>query len=293
MSLATELAEELVFFIVLYGFDLATDFSVLVEALGSQTAYKRFLEDFNDTQTKTNSNQLLFCSSGPWKGDELQKEIKSFGQILIATQFFTALACFVVVSFFGAFIWNIHRATKASNHGDCQRNKNVTLQVVFGFLCSILQNIPLSCLAVVLYVKRLGPLGLTCWACFQDTTCADKHILTGRFEHMRTLLAVTLVAVVLANLYKGITTFYRWSETGVVSCYEVRACVSIFVGGCYALAVLTPALGLLKVQFFALSSESANMFSEITDRLFMVGVIVWGGFLFAFCCPFIRCVKQK
>ena len=295
MATLQELTRELVFFIVLYGFDLGTDLSVLFEALRSHNAFKRFIEDFSDTQTKGNhTQQLLFCSSGPWNKDDLQREIKSFGELLVAMKFFTALACFVILSFLVAYIWNIHRTLTEPNFADYQRNKNVTFQLVFGFVCSMLQDIPLTCLAVVLYANRSGPEGLTCWVCSQDPSCSDKQILGGRFEHTRTLVALSLTAVALVSLYKGLASFYRWTETSVVRCYEIRACVSIFVGGCFAVVILTPALGLLKFQFFTLSSESTNVFSGISDRLFMIGVIMWGGFfVIAFCCPLLRCMKRS
>ena len=295
MTAIQGLVTELLFFIVLYGFDLGTDFSVLFEALRSHATYQRFLEDFSDTKAQTNvTKQLLVCSGGPWNKDDLQREIKSFGELLIAMKVFTALASFIVFSFLVAYIWNIHRTMTDSNFADYQSNKNVTFQVIFGFACSMLQDVPLTCLAVELYVKRSGSRGLTCWACYQDQACTDKRILSSRFEHTRTLVAVTLTAVVLVSVYKGLNTFYRWSETGVVRCYEIRACVSIFVGGCYAVVILTPALGLFKFQFFTLSSEATNFFSGITDRLFMVGAIMWGGFfVVACCCPLLSCIRRN
>ena len=293
MTAVQGLVRELLFFIILYGFDLGTDFSVLFEALRSHTTYKHFLEDFSDTKAHTNSTkQLILCSSGSWNRDNLQREIKSFQELLIAMEVFTILASFIVFLFLVAYIWNIYRAMTDSNFAVYQSNKNVTFQVIFGFACSTLQDIPLTCLAVELYIKRSGPRGLTCWACFQDQTCIDKHILSSRFEDTKTLVTITLTAVVLVSVYKGLIMFYRWSETGVVRCYEIRACVSIFVGVCYALVILTPALGLFKFQFFTLSTESTNVFSGITDRLFMVGAIMWGGFfVVACCCPLLRCIR--
>ena len=283
---------EFVFFIVLYGIDLGTDFNVLLEAQRFHTTYKHVLEKYNNTQANSNNTkQLLFCSSGPWIQDDIQREIKSFGEVLIGMKAFTALASFLILCYLVAYIWNIYRTMTDSNYAVYERNKNVTFQLVFGFACSMLQDIPLTCLAVALYIKRSGPNGLTCWKCYHDQTCADRHILSGHFEHTRTLVALSLLAVALVSLYNGFKTFFRWSETGVFRCFEIRACTSIFVGVCYVLVILTPALGLLKFEFFTLSSESSNFFSGITDRLFMIGAIIWIGFLFIiFCCPLLRCM---
>lgn len=289
-----DLVRELLFFILLYGFDLGTDISVLFEAHRSYTTYKSFLENSNDARNNT-SKQIIFCSSGPWNKDDYKREIKAFGAALVAMKFFTALACFLILSYLIAYtVLIIHRLITNSDREENQSDKYVTVKFVFAFVCSMLQDIPLTCLAVDLYVKRSGSHGLTCWACYHDETCADKYILGKRFKHTTTLLAVSLTAAVIVSLCKGLTTFYRWSKVDNCRCYELRACVSIFVGGCFTLVIMTPCLGILKFSFFTLPSESANVFSGITDRLFMMGIIIWGVFIVvAFCCPLLRCIQQR
>ena len=158
----------------------------------------------------------------------------------------------------------------------------------------MVQDISLTSLSVDLFVKRTGPKGLICWGCYYDETCVDKYILGKRFDHTTTLLAISLTAVVILSLYKGFVIFYRWSRVDECHCYEIRACVSLFVGGCFALVVLTPCLALFKFAFFTLPSESENVFSGITDRLFMIGVMIWGVFIvIAFCCPLLRLCLRK
>lgn len=279
-------------FVLLYGFDLGTDISVLFEAQRSHTAYKRFLDNSNDV-SNNESKQIPFCSSDPWNKDDYQREIKSFSEALLAMKFFTALACFLIVSYLVAYILLIRRTITNSKLQENQSEKYVTVKFVFGCVCSMLQDIPLTCLAVDLFAKRSGSQGLTCWACYHDETCADKYILAKRFEQTKTLMAVSLTAAAIVSFYKGLTTFYRWSKVDNCRCFEIRACVSMFVGGCFALVVMTPCLGLLKFSFFTLPSESGNVFSGITDSLFMIGVMIWGVFIVvAFCCPLFRCIQQ-
>lgn len=293
MAIVLDLMRELISFIFLYGFDLGMDISVLYEAQQSYNAF-RILDNSNDTSVNGNeSKQIPFCSSGPWDKDDYQSEIKSFGEALVAMTFFTALACFLILSYLVGSILITYRTVTSSKWEVNQNDQYITTKLVFGFVCSVLQDLPLTCLAADLYVRRSGPQGLTCWACYHDETCADKHILRKRLEHTRTLVAVSLTAAAVVSLYKGLTTFYRWSRVDNCRCYEIRGCVSIFVGVCFAIVVITPCLGVLKFSFFTLPSESGSVFSGITDKLFMIGVMIWGVFIvLAFCCPLLRCIQH-
>lgn len=293
MAIVLDLMRELISFIFLYGFDLGMDISVLYEAQQSYNAF-RILDNSNDTSVNGNeSKQIPFCSSGPWDKDDYQSEIKSFGEALVAMTFFTALACFLILSYLVGSILITYRTVTSSKWEVNQNDQYITTKLVFGFVCSVLQDLPLTCLAADLYVRRSGPQGLTCWACYHDETCADKHILRKRLEHTRTLVAVSLTAAAVVSLYKGLTTFYRWSRVDNCRCYEIRGCVSIFVGVCFAIVVITPCLGVLKFSFFTLPSESGSVFGGITDKLFMIGVMIWGVFIvLAFCCPLLRCIQH-
>ena len=294
MAIIHDSVRELISFIFLYGFNLGMDISVLLEAQQSYNAYRVLDNSSGDTGVNNNeSKQIPFCSSGPWNKDDYQTEIKSFGEALLAMTIFTALACFLILSYLVGNIWINYRTVTSSKSEENQSEKYVVVRFVFGFVCSVLQDIPLTCLAVDLYTRRSGPEGLTCWACYHDETCGDKHILRERFDHTRALVAVSLTAAAVVSLFKGLTTFYRWSRVDNCRCYEIRACVSIFVGVCFATVVITPCLGLLKFSLFTLPSESGNVFSGITDRLFMVGVMIWGVFIIVVvCCPLLRCLQR-
>jgi len=61
MAIVHELVRELISFIFLYGFDLGMDISVLFEAQQSYIAYKRFLDNSDDTSVNNNeSKQITF-----------------------------------------------------------------------------------------------------------------------------------------------------------------------------------------------------------------------------------------
>ena len=293
MAIIHDLVRELILFIFLYGFDLGMEISVLLEAQESYNAFRVLDNSNGDTSVNNTENkQISFCSSGPWNKD-YQREIKSFGEALMAMTIFTALACFLILSYLVGNILIFYRVATDSKSEENQGEKYVTVRFIFGFVCSVLQDIPLTCLAADLYIRRSGPEGLTCWACYHDKTCADEHIQLERFDQTRTLLALSLTATAVVSLYKGLTTFYRWSRVDNCRCYEIRACVSIFVAVCFAVVILTPCLGLLKFSLFTLPSESGSVFSGITDRLFMIGVMIWGVFIIlVVCCPLLRCMQH-
>lgn len=293
MATLRDLIVEVAVFMLLSGFDLGTDISVLLEAHRSHNDYTRLFQNSNDS-ARNESKLIGFCSSGPWKTKDFRRNLGSFKSTLIAMKVFTALAGLLFLLYLATHVWIIHLVIEDPDLEEYEIKEYITAKFVFGLACSMIQDLPLTSLSVDLFVKRAGPKGLICWGCHFDGTCVDKYSLEKRFDHTTTLLAISLTAVVIVSLYKGFVMFYRWSRVDECHCYELRACVSLFVGGCFALVILTPCLGLFKFAFFTLPSESENVFSGITDRLFMIGIMIWGVFIVvAFCCPLLRCVLQK
>lgn len=293
MATLRELIIEVALFILLYGFDIGTDISVLLEAQRTYNDYRSLFQNSNDS-ARNESKQIGFCSSGPWNTEDYQRNLGSFDSTLIAMKVFLTLASFLFLLYLALHIWIIHLVIGDPDLEEHEIEKYITAKFVFGLTCSMVQDISLTSLSVDLFVKRTGPKGLICWGCYYDETCVNKYILGKRFDHTTTLLAISLTAVVILSLYKGFVIFYRWSRVDECHCYEIRACVSLFVGGCFALVVLTPCLALFKFAFFTLPSESENVFSGITDRLFMIGVMIWGVFIvIAFCCPLLRLCLRK
>lgn len=198
MAIVRDLIRELAFFILLYGFNLGTDISVLHEAQRSFNAFKSLFESYNHTR-HNESKPIAFCSSGPWHTEDYRRDIESFDNVLMVMKVFIALACLLVLSYLATHIWIIHRVIADSDLEEHEIEKYVTAKFVLGLACSMVQDIPLTCLSVDLYVKRSGPQGLICWECYHDKTCADKYILGKRVDHMRILLAMSLTAVVILS----------------------------------------------------------------------------------------------
>ena len=172
------------------------------------------------------------------------------------------------------------------------RDNIVRVKFTFGFILSFVLDIPGSCLAVALYSMRHGEQGLHCWDCAQDVTCSKKQELEHRIYLSQVVVVVMFFGLLVVSLWKGITTFYRWSKTDKVDCWQLRGCVALFVGTYYAVIILTPALGLFKYRYFMLPSQKENVFANFTDSLFMIGMLGWVIFMVVGCCfPLLRCIR--
>ncbi|XP_031550624.1 uncharacterized protein LOC116288050 [Actinia tenebrosa] len=232
------------------------------------------------------------CSRGPWNHEDYTKEVKDFGIELKVCWFFLTVACLLFISFTAVYIIMIYKSKLDPDFYKEQRHKYARIKLYFGFACSMLQDIPITCLAVDLYVTRSGSKGLLCWQCAQDKSCTTKYVLRERITRMTALLSVSLLTTAITSAYKGVTTFYRWSRVREAKCFELRACVSLFVGCIYALIIITPSLALVKYKFFSLASQSGNVFAGTVDSLFMIGIICWAVFVVvAFCCPIVQSIR--
>ena len=292
MAVNRGLLREFALVVFLYLLNLGTDLGVFFEALDSYNTYTKFLTS-PDYKSLNGTENYLFCSKGPWIKIDYQKEIKIFGRVIDACLFFLALALLLITAYIIAYVWIIIKTALNPQYLIEKREKYVRIKFVFGFACSMLQDIPMACIAVDLYAQRSGAQGLICWSCAQDPSCNQKDELEYRFMKVLGVLVVSLLAMLIVSLYKGITTFYRWTKIEDMSCWQIRSCVSLFAGTYYALIMLTPSLALFKYKFFQLESEKTNVFSDITDSLFMVGLIGWAVFaVIAFCCPLLRLIRM-
>ena len=140
---------------------------------------------------------------------------------------------------------------------------------------------------------RSGSRGLHCWDCAQDSECTKKQKLEFRMWLSQLSLVFMFLGMFIVSIWKGITTFYRWSKTDKVDCWQLRGCVSLFVGTFYVVVIFTPALGVFKYVFFRLPSEADNVFTETANSLFLIGTIGWIILMVIGCCyPLFKCVHS-
>lgn len=263
------LTREFVCFLIIYGLNFGMDVGVFFDAIQSHTRYEKFFK--SDSYAVNQTRSILKCSTGPWIRRDVEKRIDHFEAIMYTYSFFICVGALLISGFLFAYIWMLYQTTVAPEFIIEKRELYVDIKFWFGFLCSMLYNIPASCLCVELYSERSGEAGLTCFECSQDPNCNDKEILLKRQEKLLILVIFNMVAFVIVSLYKGVTTFYRWSKVDNMPnlrCSEIRACAALFAGSNYAIIMLTPALGLLKFKFFSLSTNTGSIFAGVTESLF-------------------------
>lgn len=286
------LVREYILIIVLYCIDLGTEFACYSEIQNSRSRYESHLSKsavylFNRT------TKFGVCQSGEWDREEFQLKVDVYGRVVAAYLFFLVISGFIFICYCAAYFWFVLRAWHRATYVEDNRDQIVRVKFAFGFLLSFVLDIPGSCIAVVLYSMRYGERGLHCWDCAQDPTgCFKKQELEHRIYMSQVVIVVMLFGLVAVSLWKGITTFYRWSKTDKVDCWQIRGCVALFVGTYYVVIILTPALGVFKYKFFMLPSQKENVFANITDSLFMIGMLGWVIFLVVGCCfPILRCIR--
>ena len=291
------LTREFIFFLIIYGLDLGMDIGMFFDAVYSHSNYaaimKRNVSDYKVNHTRS----ILFCSTGPWIRKDFTKKIDHFEGIMYTYSFFICVGALLTTGFLCSYVWMLYQTTVSPEFIIEKRELYVDIKFWFGFLASMIYDIPASVLAVELYSERSGAAGFLCWECAQDKHCNDKEILQERQEKLLLLIVFNMVAFVIVSLYKGVTTFYRWSKIDNMRnlrCSEIRSCPARLAGSNYAIIMLKPSLGLLKFKFVSLSSNSGSIFAGVTESLFLIGGLGWAVFsVIAFCCPLLRYITIK
>lgn len=286
------LVREYLLIIVLYSLDLGTEFACYIENQTARTRYEKWLKDDYSYQLNRTTNYGI-CTSGNWDKRDYKDKVGLYGRLIDTYLFFMVISAAIFLCYIACYLWFVLRSWHRAEYIEENREKVVRVKFSFGFLLSFALDIPGSCLAVILYALRAGERGLHCWDCAQDViTCNNKHELEENIYFSRVTMVVMLFSLLIVSAWKGITTFYRWSKTDKVDCWQIRGCVALFVGIFYTVIVLTPSLGVFKYEFFMLPSEKQNVFATFTDSLFMIGMLGWIIFLVVGCCfPIIKCIR--
>lgn len=286
------LVREYLLIIFLYSLDLGTEFAVYTENIKARTRYEKWLKDDYKYQLNRTTN-FGICKSANWDKKDYEKKVGLYGGLLDTYLFFLVISGAIFLCYLLAYLWFVLRSWHRAIYIEENRDHVVRVKFAFGFILSFALDIPGSCLAVILYSLRQGERGLHCWDCAQDVEkCVNKHELEENIYFSRIVVVLMLFSLVIVSIWKGITTFYRWSKTDKVDCWQIRGCVALFVGVFYVVIVMTPSLGVFKYEFFMLPSQKANVFAQFTDSLFMIGMLGWIIFLVIGCCfPIIKCIR--
>ena len=270
--------------------DLGTDLAVYSEAQISRDRYNKLVHSNSYRANFTRGYQ--FCTSSEWDRRDYQDKIQVFGRVVDVYLFFLFISAIVFVCYMIVFIWFIIKCSREQYYLIENTDKLADIKFTFGALLSFSLNVPGACIAVYLYSERWGATGFLCWECAQDPVCNDKRVFAKRTYITLAVIACNFLGLVIISLWKGITTFYRWSKTDKVDCWPVRGCVSLFVGCIFTVIMITPSLGVFKYKFFMLPSQKKNVFAEFTDSLFMIGLLGWVILAVVGCCfPLLRLIR--
>ena len=286
------LVREFILIITLYCLDIGTEFGCFSEIHVSRIRYQKWLlPDANYQHNYTAGFGV--CKSSDWDKEEFEAKVNSYAALTDAYLFFLIISGCIFICYALAYIWFVLRAWYRSEYIAENRQSILRIKFFFGFLLSFALDIPGSCMAVVLYSMRYGERGLHCWDCAQDVTrCTKKQELEHRQYISELVIVLMFLTLLIVSIWKGITTFYRWSKTDKVDCWQLRGCVALFVGAYYVVIILTPALGIFKYMFFRLPSQVNNVFAEFTNSLFMIGMLGWIIFMVVGCCyPLLKCIR--
>jgi len=285
------LVREFLLIVFLYMFDIGTQFATYSEAEKARTRYDSWMSGSRYVENGT--REFEFCKNTDWNRRDYKEKVSQFADVVDLYLAFLLLAGSILVCYILVYVWFVLRSLHRAIYLEENRDRIVKVKFTFGFLLSFFLDIPGSCITVGLYSMRCGSAGLHCWDCAQDAGCTDKRELRHRVYISQVVVVVMFFGLCMVSLWKGITTFYRWSKTDRVDCWQLRGCVALFVGTYYVMIVLTPALAVFKYKFFMLPSQKENVFANFTDSLFMVGLLGWIIFSVVGCCfPLVKCLRD-
>ena len=284
----SEFLIQLIFTLIRYG----TQIVFFVEALGFNEKLKIALPEAKQKQRINETKTIYYCTPQYWKPDDISNKIHIFRAMTYSFGFFITGSSIIALVHILLWIIFLRRTYKDSEYPEKEGSNFATLiRVKFGFIENLAHDMPLSVLAISVFVARSGRSGLTCLLCAIDRKCIeDKHV-TAMLYPGSIAGAFSLCVIGLTTIWRGITVFFRWSYTSQCPLVAVRGCASIFVGVVYSVLILTPALFVINYQLFALPGVAGRVASlaGFVEKLIILGVIAWViVILGACCCPLIK-----
>ena len=281
---------EFLLFVLLQGFDLFTNVWVANEAQVMMKNLERFEHVANATRNNYSVPEL--CSGHVWTDEKARKEISDYRNVLSSFFFFTALAAMVYTLNFVLWLFIIRSLIRSANFLNDSMTNLVRGKVFFLIAATVLEDIPLSTLAAVVFSFQQGKKGLVCWFCKSSGICSSTKILEAMLSRSHKALFINIAAISLTTLWKGVSSFFRWSKIKDFDFFFIRACTSVFAGGLYLCVVLTPAMTVLKYDYYSRAGVNPDLLKDIIDRLYVIGVIFWVVFVFiACCCPLLKLIR--
>lgn len=284
------LLAEFVIFLLLQGFDLFSNSWVLSE---SATVLNR-LEKYQNYPNVSDLNNSVpdFCVEVQWSEEQVTKEIDHFASIVYLYSFFLAITACIFTLHLLAWLYTLHLSFRSRRFNANTQATLIKMKVYFLIAASLLEDIPLSAIAAELFSQQQGEQGLVCWGCKVSGLCQDLKQLQSKLNRSTVALWLNFAAIGLTSLWKGISSFYRWSRVDYCEAFYIRACTAVFAGSLYCIVILTPAMTVLKYRYFDRPGISGGLLEDVIDRIYVIGAIFWVLVLAViFCCPLLNLIR--
>lgn len=286
---------EMIFFTFLQGMDVGAAVNVYLEGLQAYHDYGKFIyakNNTNETTSKQTPKAVGYCTTTDWDMEKVNELYNLYNLVLNVYVFFLALAGLIFFLHFCMWIVAITLSLTKIDFITEQTPKVVTGKVIFTVTESFFHDIPISCIAIELYLLRRGSDGLICYLCTHSPSCTKADHLDDLLSDSSSKLSFLLFAIALTSTWKGLTSMFRFSRTGVIDIFIIRAIVSLFAAGVYNIVILTPAMVLLKYRYYTLPGVQSGFFADIIDRVMIIGALMWVIVLMGgCCCPLMSIIK--
>lgn len=284
------LLAEFVIFLLLQGFDLISNTWVLNESIGVQNRVEKY-EIYPNVSTLNNSVPD-FCVGVQWSEEKITKEIDHFSSVVYVYCFFLVVTVCIFTLHLLAWLYTLQLSFRSRRFNANTQETLIKMKVYFLIAASVLQDIPLSAISAELFSLQQGEQGLVCWSCKVSGLCYDIKQLEHRLSRSAVALWLNLAAIGLTSLWKGISSFYRWSRVDYCEAFYIRACTAVFAGSLYSIVILTPAMTVLKYRYFVRPGISGGLLEDVIDRIYIIGAIFWVLVLAViFCCPLLNLIR--
>ncbi|XP_065051344.1 uncharacterized protein LOC135681019 [Rhopilema esculentum] len=290
-KVVVEFLVHFLFTIVRYGIQSA----VFIDGLAFDSRIRLNLGQVSLQHGINTTKTVYYCTKHWWKADYISQQINFYRGVTYTYGFVVVLSA--IIAIIHNFVWLLLlcRTQKDPDYPETD-GKNLVkfVRIKLCFIENIVHDIPLSVLAISVFVSRVGANGLACLLCTVRTDCTEKEQLLRMISPAAAAVAASLCVISLTTAWRGISVFFKWSYTKECPLVTVRGCASVFAGLIYAVLILTPAFFAIKYQLFSLAvvAKSVGELVGLVDKLLIVGVIAWVLVLSVLCCcPLIRAIS--
>lgn len=284
------LLAEFIIFLLLQGFDLFSNSWVLNESLEILSRVEEY-ENYPNVSAINNSVPSL-CVRVQWSKEEITKQVDHFSSVIYVYCFFLALSSCIFTLHLLAWLYTLQLSLRSRRFNANTQEALIKMKVYFLIAASILQDIPLSAISAELFSLQQGQEGLVCWYCKVSGLCKEQEQLASRLSRSTTAVWLNFAAIGLTSLWKGISSFYRWSRVDACEAFYFRACTAVFAGFLYSIVILTPAMTVLRYRYFVRPGVTGGLLKDAIDRVYVIGAIFWVLVLLViFCCPLLNLIR--